>query len=78
MAEQASGTAPPVGYSGLPGSRSMGQSGTEFFLSNYRLGKTLGIGSFGKARWGWRAPGEGWSGAWRAAGPTHAVPDPRR
>lgn len=22
----------------------------EFFLSNYRLGKTLGIGSFGKVR----------------------------
>lgn len=26
-----------------------GQS-AEFFLSNYRLGKTLGIGSFGKVR----------------------------
>lgn len=25
-------------------------SGAEFFLSNYRLGKTLGIGSFGKVR----------------------------
>jgi hypothetical protein len=25
------------------------QSSSEFFLSNYRLGKTLGIGSFGKA-----------------------------
>lgn len=24
----------------------------EFFLSNYRLGKTLGVGSFGKVRWG--------------------------
>jgi hypothetical protein len=24
----------------------------EFFLQNYRLGKTLGIGSFGKVRWG--------------------------
>ena len=23
----------------------------EFFLSNYRLGKTLGIGSFGKVSW---------------------------
>ena len=25
----------------------------EFFLSNYRLGKTLGIGSFGKVSWLW-------------------------
>ena len=25
-------------------------AGAEFFLSNYRLGKTLGIGSFGKVR----------------------------
>ena len=32
------GQAPAAGY---------GQS-AEFFLSNYRLGKTLGIGSFGK------------------------------
>jgi hypothetical protein len=22
-----------------------------FYLSNYRLGKTLGVGSFGKVRW---------------------------
>jgi hypothetical protein len=29
----------------------------EFFLSNYRLGKTLGIGSFGKVRGG---PGSVW------------------
>jgi hypothetical protein len=30
-----------------PGMQSYNQS-AEFFLSNYRLGKTLGIGSFGK------------------------------
>lgn len=30
-----------------PGVQSLNQS-AEFFLSNYRLGKTLGIGSFGK------------------------------
>ena len=29
----------------------------EFFLSNYRLGKTLGIGSFGKASGAGEAPG---------------------
>lgn len=27
-----------------------GQQSAEFFLSNYRLGKTLGIGSFGKVK----------------------------
>jgi hypothetical protein len=26
------------------------QSSSDFFLANYRMGKTLGIGSFGKAR----------------------------
>ena len=38
----------PAGGQDAP-STSYGQSG-EFFLSNYRLGKTLGIGSFGKVR----------------------------
>eukprot|EP00879_Flechtneria_rotunda_P015550 GHRR01016262.1.p1 GENE.GHRR01016262.1~~GHRR01016262.1.p1 ORF type:complete len:183 (+),score=45.10 GHRR01016262.1:312-860(+) len=32
-----------------PGVQSLNQS-AEFFLSNYRLGKTLGIGSFGKVK----------------------------
>lgn len=36
---QLEGTPPQAGYYGQ----------NEFFLSNYRLGKTLGIGSFGKA-----------------------------
>jgi len=44
-------------------------AGAEFFLSNYRLGKTLGIGSFGKVRresGGRRAAGDWWDvHAWR-------------
>jgi hypothetical protein len=36
------------------GLQSSGQGTAEFFLSNYRLGKTLGIGSFGKVSWGLR------------------------
>jgi hypothetical protein len=39
----AGGAAPP------PPVASLNQT-AEFFLSNYRLGKTLGIGSFGKVR----------------------------
>lgn len=34
-------------HAGAPGYASQG---AEFFLSNYRLGKTLGIGSFGKVK----------------------------
>jgi hypothetical protein len=33
-----------------PGATSLAQGGAEFYLANYRLGKTLGIGSFGKVR----------------------------
>jgi hypothetical protein len=37
------------GGGGQPGGEQQGYYGqTELFLSNYRLGKTLGIGSFGK------------------------------
>lgn len=31
-----------------PNVQAAGPNSAEFFLSNYRLGKTLGIGSFGK------------------------------
>lgn len=34
----------------------------EFFLSNYRLGKTLGIGSFGKVRVGAGLQFRAWAG----------------
>lgn len=50
MADAAHHHAPPVAYPGVPGANPLAQTGTEFFLSNYRLGKTLGIGSFGKVR----------------------------
>ncbi|KAL6766866.1 SNRK1A [Auxenochlorella protothecoides x Auxenochlorella symbiontica] len=50
MADAAHHQAPPVAYPGVPGANPMAQTGTEFFLSNYRLGKTLGIGSFGKVK----------------------------
>lgn len=33
-----------------PGHADRLSQGAEFFLSNYRMGKTLGIGSFGKVR----------------------------
>lgn len=39
----AMGAAPPAAHA-------LNQGTAEFFLSNYRLGKTLGIGSFGKVR----------------------------
>lgn len=41
-----------AGYTqGQPGVGMQGYNQTaEFFLSNYRLGKTLGVGSFGKVR----------------------------
>jgi hypothetical protein len=48
----------PVPVPGLPQQQQAdGQplnlaSSAEFFLSNYRLGKTLGVGSFGKVRVG--------------------------
>ena len=42
-AANAAGAMPP------PPVQSLNQT-AEFFLSNYRLGKTLGIGSFGKVR----------------------------
>jgi len=32
------------------GRHASNQQSAEFFLSNYRLGRTLGIGSFGKVR----------------------------
>lgn len=38
-----------AGYAAGQGQGFTSQS-AEFFLSNYRLGKTLGIGSFGKVR----------------------------
>jgi hypothetical protein len=38
---------PPIPSPHAPGGPG---AGAEFFLSNYRLGKTLGIGSFGKVR----------------------------
>jgi hypothetical protein len=41
--------APPPGGAPPPQAVPAG-AGAEFFLSNYRLGKTLGIGSFGKVR----------------------------
>ncbi|RMZ53873.1 hypothetical protein APUTEX25_005619 [Auxenochlorella protothecoides] len=50
MADAAHHHAPPVAYPGVPSANPMAQTGTEFFLSNYRLGKTLGIGSFGKVK----------------------------
>ena len=42
------------GYAQMPASQQPASTSqtAEFFLSNYRLGKTLGIGSFGKARCG--------------------------
>lgn len=50
---QQPGGAPPSGAAQqqqqAPPVASLGQT-AEFFLSNYRLGKTLGIGSFGKVR----------------------------
>lgn len=57
---------PPMAYPGLSGARAVQQSGTDFFLSNYRLGKTLGIGSFGKAR-----PARAWRAGARHAGGSH-------
>lgn len=50
MANPPTTDAAAAGYSasapGAPGYT----AGAEFFLNNYRLGKTLGIGSFGKVR----------------------------
>ncbi len=37
-----------AGHAGQPGAQGFVSSSAEFFLQNYRLGKTLGIGSFGK------------------------------
>jgi 5'-AMP-activated protein kinase catalytic alpha subunit len=45
-----------AGFSQAPNVQSFTQS-AEFFLSNYRLGKTLGIGSFGKASAARHEPG---------------------
>ena len=42
--QQASGAATPPAAA----------AAADFFLSNYRLGKTLGIGSFGKVKERWR------------------------
>lgn len=57
-------------HAGVPGApppvQALNQS-AEFFLSNYRLGKTLGIGSFGKVR---MAPV-----IWHARGPRIRVGD---
>lgn len=36
--------------SGIPGAAPHAHMSADFFLSNYRLGKTLGIGSFGKVK----------------------------
>lgn len=42
-----------AGHAGQPGAQGFTSTSAEFFLQNYRLGKTLGIGSFGKVgRWG--------------------------
>ena len=38
----------PTHESGAQGSASYQSQDATFFLSNYRLGKTLGVGSFGK------------------------------
>lgn len=35
---------------GPGGGRAMGGGSADFYLSNYKLGKTLGIGSFGKVK----------------------------
>jgi hypothetical protein len=43
----AQAAAAAAGQPQAPGVQSLNQT-AEFFLSNYRLGKTLGIGSFGK------------------------------
>lgn len=43
----AAASAMAAAQAGTPGYSSQG---AEFFLSNYRLGKTLGIGSFGKVK----------------------------
>ena len=40
-------TEPSTSQTSLHGTDA-GHTNVEFFLSNYRLGKTLGIGSFGK------------------------------
>lgn len=37
-----------AGHAGQPGAQGFTSTSAEFFLQNYRLGKTLGIGSFGK------------------------------
>lgn len=37
-----------AGHAGQPGAQGFATTSAEFFLQNYRLGKTLGIGSFGK------------------------------
>lgn len=63
----AAGPAPPV--------HSTNQS-AEFFLSNYRLGRTLGIGSFGKVSRGGRGRGAGLGG--RTAHRRYAPPAMRR
>lgn len=39
-----------AGYAGGAQSQGFTSQTAEFFLQNYRLGKTLGIGSFGKVR----------------------------
>ncbi|KAL4448458.1 hypothetical protein ABPG75_005677 [Micractinium tetrahymenae] len=39
-----------AGYAGGPQSQGFSSQTAEFFLQNYRLGKTLGIGSFGKVK----------------------------
>jgi hypothetical protein len=59
-----------AGAAAAPLVQGLNQGTAEFFLSNYRLGKTLGIGSFGKVR-GRRTTGA-WSCACRPGGqPAH-------
>jgi 5'-AMP-activated protein kinase, catalytic alpha subunit len=50
MANTISPGANSPGYPQSPSGPGYSSQSAEFFLSNYRLGKTLGIGSFGKVK----------------------------